>query len=70
MIGNEKYGIKFNFSNNYTNYYTAYQYVVKEDPNFMQSADHPDFSTGKAPKTTKATSGRKNSVKKGKSKKH
>ena len=65
----EKYGIKLNFSDSHTNYYTAYQYVVKEDPNFVQSADHPDFSTGKPPKTTKATSGRRKGVKKGKNKK-
>ena len=34
----DKYGIKLNFSNSHTNYYTAYEYVVKEDPNFVQSA--------------------------------
>ena len=47
----DKYGIKLNFSNSHTNYYTAYEYVVKEDPNFVQSANHPDFSNGKPPKT-------------------
>ena len=51
----DKYGIKLNFSNSHTNYYTAYEYVVKEDPNFVQSANHPDFSNGKPLKTTKAT---------------
>ena len=65
----DKYGIKLNFSNSHTNYYTAYEYVVKEDPNFVQSADHPDFSNGKPPKTTKATCQRRKSPKTVKSKK-
>ena len=65
----DKYGIKLNFSNSHTNYYTAYEYVVKEDPNFVQSANHPDFSNGKPPKTTKATCGRRKGPKTVKSKK-
>ena len=65
----DKYGIKLNFSNSHANYYTAYEYVVKEDPNFVQSANHPDFSNGKPPKTTKATCGRRKGPKTVKSKK-
>ena len=65
----DKYGIKLNFSNSHTNYYTAYEYVVKEDPNFVQSANHPDFSNGKPPKTTKATCARRKGPKTVKSKK-
>ena len=65
----DKYGIKLNFSNSHTNYYTAYEYVVKEDPNFVQSANHPDFSNGKPPKTTKATCARRQGPKTVKSKK-
>ena len=65
----DKHGIKLNFSNSHTNYYTAYEYVVKEDPNFVQSANHPDFSNGKPPKTTKATCGRRTGPKTVKSKK-
>ena len=65
----DKYGIKLNFSDSHTNYYTAYEYVVKEDPNFVQSADHPDFSSGKPPKTTQASCGRGKGAKTTKSKK-
>ena len=59
----DKYGIKLNFSDSHTNYYTAHEYVVKVDPNFVQSADHPDFSSGKLPKTTKASCGRRKGAK-------
>ena len=35
-FADDKYGIKLNFSDSNTNYYTAYEYVVKEDPNFVK----------------------------------
>ena len=38
-------------------------------PNFVQSADHPDFSSGKPSKTTKVSCGRRKSAKTTKSKK-
>ena len=50
----DRYGIKLNFSNSHTNYYTA---------------NHPDFSNGKPPKTTKATCGPRKGPKTVKSKK-
>ena len=65
----QKYGIKLNFSDSHANYYTAYEYIVKEDPNFVLSSNHPDLSNGKAPKTTKATSRRRKAAKMQKNKK-
>ena len=65
----KKYGIKLNFSDSHTNYYTAYEYVVKEDANFVLSSNHPDLSNGKPPKTTKATCRRRKAAKTQKNKK-
>ena len=50
-----KHGIKLNFSDSHTNYYTAYEYVTKEDPNFMLSPGHPDLANTSTPNTTNAT---------------
>ena len=49
----KKYGIKLNFSDSHTNYYTAYEYVVKQDPNFVLSSNHPDLSNGNCPRPQK-----------------
>ena len=64
-----KYGIKLNFSNKHENYYTAYEYVVKEDPDFILSADHPDLSNATPPCSTNTTHQRKKGGKVGKDKK-
>ena len=45
------------------NYYTAYEYVVKEDPNFVQSANHPDFPNGKPRKLRVDEDGKKQETK-------
>ena len=50
-----KHGIKLNFSDSHTNYYTAYEYVTKEDPNFVLSPGHPDLANTSTPNTTNAT---------------
>ena len=44
-----KHGIKLNFSDSHTNYYTAYEYVTKEDPNFVLSPGHPDLANTSTP---------------------
>ena len=49
-----KYGMKLNFSNKHENYYTAHEYVVKEDPDFILSAGHPDLSNATPPRSTNA----------------
>ena len=54
-----KYGIKLKFSDKHDNYYTAYEYVVKEDPNFILSPGHPDLSNATPPRSTNATRQRK-----------
>ena len=64
-----KYGIKLNFANKHENYYTAYEYVVKEDPNFILSAGHPDLSNATPPRSTNATRQRKKGGKVGKDQK-
>ena len=50
-----KHGNKLNFSDSHTNYYTAYEYVTKEDPNFVLSPGHPDLANTSTPNTTNAT---------------
>ena len=48
-------GIRVNFSEHHSNYYGAWQYVTKDDKEFIESEDHPDLSDGHVPKTTAAT---------------
>lgn len=63
-----KHGIKLNFSDTHTNYYTAYEYVVKEDRDFVLSPGHPDFANTSTPNTTNATRARRKAAKVTKSK--
>ncbi len=58
-----KHGIKLNFSDTHTNYYTAYEYVVKEDADFVLSPGHPDLVNTTPPNTTNATRGRRKAAK-------
>jgi hypothetical protein len=64
-----KHGIKLNFSDTHTNYYTAYEYVVKEDAEFVLSPGHPDLVNTTPPNTTNATRGRRKAAKVTKGKK-
>ena len=64
-----KHGIKLNFSDTHTNYYTAYEYVVKEDADFVLSPGHPDLVNTTPPNTTNATRGRRKAAKVTKGKK-
>ena len=50
-----KHSFKINVSESHTNYYTAYEYVIKEDPNFVLSPGHPDLANTSTPNTTNAT---------------
>ena len=50
-----KHSFKINVSESHTNYYTAYEYVTKEDPNFVLSPGHPDLANTSTPNTTNAT---------------
>ena len=39
----ERCGISVHFSSLHRNYYSAWQYVTKEDEEFIESVNHPDF---------------------------
>ena len=43
------------FSSIHRNYYSAWQYVTKEDEEFIESVNHPDLANGKPPNTTSAS---------------
>ena len=47
--------IQVNFSEDHSNYFDAWRYVTKEDTEFLQSENHPDFSSGYIPRTKAAT---------------
>ena len=49
------YNINVNFSGNHCNYYTAWQYVIKEDVQYIQSINHPDLRNNAQPRTTSAS---------------
>ena len=56
----KEYNIKVNFSDHHDNYHGAYQYVTKEDNNYIISPNHPEFSnTNEPPKTSNASKKRK-----------
>lgn len=59
-------GIKVNFSSCHATYYSAYQYVVKEDEQFVKSDGHPEL-TG-PPATEAATKAKKEKKKGGRNK--
>ena len=52
-------GININFSDAHTNYFDAWEYVRKEDPQFLQSDNHPDLSAGFVPRTDSAMNARR-----------
>ena len=60
----DNHGIKVNFSDAHTNYFSAYNYVVKEDSDYLLSENHPDLTNASAPRTTNATKKRKDNAKK------
>ena len=51
----ECFGISVHFSSVHHNYFSAWQYVTKSDPNYLQSDDHPDLSNAEPPKTDSAS---------------
>ena len=51
----ERCGISVHFSSIHRNYYSAWQYVTKEDEEFIESVNHPDLANGKPPNTTSAS---------------
>ena len=53
------HGINVNFSNRHTNYFDAWEYVAKEDVEFLQSEEHPDLSAGFVPRTASAMNARR-----------
>ena len=46
----ERFGISVHFSSLHHNYFSAWQYVTKSDPNYLQSDNHPDLSNGEPPR--------------------
>ena len=55
----EYHGIQVHFSDKHTNYFDAWEYVTKEDPEFLQSEGHPDLSAGFVPRTASAMNARR-----------
>lgn len=51
----DRCGISVHFSSIHRNYYSAWQYVTKEDEEFLESLGHPDLGNLKPPKTTMAS---------------
>ena len=49
-----RFGISVHFSSVHHNYFSAWQYVTKSDPNYLQSDNHPDLSNGEPPRTNTA----------------
>ena len=49
------HGLQVNFSGIHHNYYSAWKYVTKTDPCYLQSTGHPDLSTSLAPATDAAS---------------
>ena len=56
------HGIQVNFSNDYGQYFEAWQYVTKEDSDYLESAGHPDLSAGFVPRTATATNIRRSTA--------
>lgn len=55
----KSHGINVNFSDGHSQYYDAWQYVTKEDPDFVESENHPDLSAGFVPRTISASNQRR-----------
>lgn len=50
----DKFGISVHFSSIHSNYYSAWQYVTKEDEEYIESPGHPDLQNAQPPRTTMA----------------
>ena len=51
----ERCGISVHFSAIHANYFSAWQYVTKEDEDYIQSSGHPDLSNSNPPRTNRAS---------------
>ena len=49
----DRYNVVLNFSDGQPNYHGAWNYVVKEDTNYLESPDHPRMSRNTAPRTSR-----------------
>ena len=56
------YGINLNFSNDHAQYFNAWQYVTKEDIDYLESDRHPDLSAGFVPRTATASNARRSTA--------
>jgi len=56
----EHEGISVHFSNIHHNYYSAWEYVTKEDSDFVQSEGHPRLANGSYPRSNEASRSRRN----------
>ena len=52
----QKHGINVKFSNGHLFYYDAWQYVTKEDSEFLESENHPGLAAGFVPRTHQSAS--------------
>ena len=43
------------FSSAHHNYFSAWEYVTKSDPDYLQSPGHPDLTNGEPPRTDSAS---------------
>ena len=55
----KSHGINVNFSDGHSQYYDAWQYVTKEDLDFVEIENHPDLSAGFVPRTISASNQRR-----------
>ena len=64
----ELHHIVLHFSDFHTNYQTAWNYVVKEDKEYIESPNHKKMDTNCAPRTSRASAKRKENACKGQEK--
>ena len=57
-----EHGIVVNFSSRHDTYYDAWDYVRKEDNDYVESEEHPDFKTCAPPRTKAAIRARRQNV--------
>ena len=51
----DNHSIQVNFSSVHSNYYSAWRYTTKEDPEYVQSVNHPDLVNSTPPRTQEAS---------------
>ena len=51
----DNHSIQVNFSSVHSNYYSAWRYTTKEDPEYVQSMNHPDLVNSAPPRTQEAS---------------